>query len=448
MSPVPPGPRRRRAPAAARDELGSALVMAIFVLVLLAGMGAALLFVSETEVKMSRVDARAKQVFYVAEAGLEDGRETLRASNLADLAASDRATLDDELTAAAGANGIINFDAAALRAVYDSAGNVTGFTGYGDDVPLRAVTAFGSGKYASFLTNDALDGKTSTNDTNDRVVISAVGTDSDRALEIVQAIVERRTFPPMPATITIIGPSANFDGGNSNAKDYTGNDCAGGVPGLNVPVVGVIGAASETSAEAGVRKPNSYTQGSQTGVDTVDDIAGTIDPSWTDCTYLHDLARQVRAAADVVGTSATPNSSLGASVSPRIVYIEGDYTVGGGVDGAGLLWVTGTLTFNGNAGWSGVIFTVGRGSFQRSGGGNGVISGANFVANIAGPDGTMWTADDCAGADGVVGTADDGAAIGSYNNAGGGTGDTGYCSTAISSVEEEFPLAVVSFRQR
>jgi hypothetical protein len=448
---VTPGASAPRPPcraAASRDERGSALIMAIFVLVLLAGMGASLLFVSETEVKMSRVDARSKQVFYVAEAGLEDGRETLRVTNLADLAASDRATLDDELTAAAGANGIIDFDPAALKAVHDSTGNVTGFTGYGDDVPLRAITTFGSGKYVSFLTNDALDGKTSTNDTNDRVLITAVGTGSDRSLEIVQAIVERRTFPPMPATITIIGPLANFDGGNSAAKDYTGNDCAGGVAGLNVPVVGVIGAASEASAEAGVQKPDSYTQGSQTGVDTVDNISGTIDPSWTDCTYLHDLARQVRASADVVGTSSTPNGSLGTSVDPLIVYIEGDYTVGGGINGAGLLWVTGTLTFNGNAGWSGVIFTVGKGNFQRSGGGNGEISGANLVANIAGPDGTMWTADDCAGADGVLGTADDGAATGTYNNAGGGSGDTGYCSTAISSVEEEFPLAVVSFRQR
>ena len=52
------------------DERGSALVMAIFVLVLLTGMGATLLFVSENAVKMSQVDVRSKKVFYFAEAGL------------------------------------------------------------------------------------------------------------------------------------------------------------------------------------------------------------------------------------------------------------------------------------------------------------------------------------------------------------------------------------------
>src|SRR6185295_11245723 len=241
---------------------------------------------------------------------------------------------------------------------------------------------------------------------------------------------------------------ANFDGGNSNAKKYTGNDCAGGVTGLSVPVVGVIGVASEATAESGVKKPLTYTSGGATGVDTVTNVSGSIDPSWTDCANLHDLARKIRSAADVVGTASTANTDLGTSAAPKIVYIEGDYTVGGGVNGGGLLWVTGTLTFNGNASWTGALFTVGKGNFQRSGGGNGALLGASFIANIAGPDGLMWTSDDCAGADGSLGTSDDGAAVATYNNSGGGTGDTGYCSSAISSVQQEFPFEVVGFRQR
>ena len=171
-------------------------------------------------------------------------------------------------------------------------------------------------------------------------------------------------------------------------------------------------------------------------------------PSWTNCSSLHDLSRKVRSAADVVGTSSTDNASLGTHDSPRIVYIDGDYTVGSSVNGGGLLWVTGILTFHGNASWAGSIFTVGKGRFERTGGGNGLISGASFVANIAGPDGVMWTADDCAGADGVVGTLDDGAAVATYNNSGGGTGDTVYCSKDISSVQDEFPFRIAGFRQR
>src|SRR5262249_61626335 len=65
-----------------RGERGSALVMAVFVLMLLTSMGAALLFVSENEMKTGRVDLRSKEVFYTSEAGLEDARETLRVVNL------------------------------------------------------------------------------------------------------------------------------------------------------------------------------------------------------------------------------------------------------------------------------------------------------------------------------------------------------------------------------
>ena len=447
MRPAPPCPMQDGR-ITRRGERGSALVMAIFVLVLLTAMGAALLFVSENEMKTGQVDLRSKTVFYASEAGLEDARETLRVVNLAGVNAALRSSFNDELTSAAGANATINFDPAALKPVFDSNGDATGFTGYGDDVPLKGVTAFGQGKYAAFLTNDAVDGRTSKIDSNDRVMITAIGTGPNYSSAIVQAIVERDPFPTLPATITLIGPVPNFDGGNSSSKRYVGDDCAGGVSGLSVPTVGVVGSAAETHAELGVNKPDTYTSGGATGVATVSNISGTVDPSWKDCTYLHDLARKVRGGADVVGTSATPNSSLGTTVTPKIVYIEGDYTVGGGYNGAGLLWVTGTLTFDGNAAWKGTIFTVGKGDFQRSGGGNGVISGANFIANVAGPDGLMWTSDDCSGPDGILGNSDDGAAVATYNNAGGGTGDTVYCTTDISSSQDEFPFRVVSFRQR
>jgi len=431
-----------------QSERGSALVMAIFVLALLTSMGAALLFVTENEMKMGKVDLRAKTVFYLSEAGLEDARETLRVINLAGASDALRNSFDDELTSAAGPNGTIDCDPATLRPLFDSAGDPIGFTGYGDDAPLKGVTAFGSGRYVAFLTNDAVDGRSNRTDSNDRVVITAIAAQAQYASEKVQAIVERTGFPALPATITMIGPTANFDGGNSNAKKYTGNDCAGGIPGLTVPVVGVIGAASEASAEAGVKKPSTYTSGGFTGLDTVTNVSGSIDPSWTSCADLHDLARKVRASAAVVGDPSTANSDLGTTATPKIVYIEGDYTVGGGWNGGGLLWVTGTLTFNGNASWTGGIFTVGKGNFQRTGGGNGAILGANFIANIAGPDGVLWTSDDCSGADGLLGNSDDGAAVATYNNDGGGTGDTGYCSTAISSIQQEFPFEIVGFRQR
>ncbi|HYV86907.1 MAG TPA: pilus assembly PilX N-terminal domain-containing protein [Patescibacteria group bacterium] len=430
-------------------ERGSALVMAIFVLVLLTTMGASLLFVSETEMKSGVVDLTSKKAFYVTEAGLEDARETLRVANLTDVVVANRDTLDDELVTAAGANGAIDFNADTVKPVYASDGTVSGFTGYGDDVPLKAMTSFGGGVYAAFLTNDSVDGKTNLNDTNNRAMITAIGVGPTGGVELVQAIVERAPLPSLPATITILGPSADFNGGNSNSKKYIGNDCNGsGVPGLSVPVLGVIGTASEAIAGTGVIKPGSYISGGNTGLDTVNNIQGSVDPQWMDCSYLHDLARSVRAAADVVGDSATPTGNLGSPGNPRIVYIEGDYDLSGGYAGAGLLWVTGTLTMHGNCSWAGTLFVVGKGDYERTGAGNGAVTGATLVADVAGPDGTMWTTDDCAGPDGLIGTSDDGTAIGHYQDDGGGTGDNIYCSSDITAVEEEFPFGVVSFRER
>ena len=237
---------------------------------------------------------------------------------------ANRESLDDELQAATGADGLIDFNASNLKGVYDTAGNPIGFTGYGDDVPLRAMASFGENRYIAFLTNDSPDGEATTHDTNDRAMITAAAAGPRRTFSSVQAIVERISFPDLPATITILGPLANFDGGNSTPKQYTGNDCDGTI--ASVPVLGVIGSASRTSAVGGVHKPDSYTSGALTGTATVSDVNATIDANWKNCQYLLKLAREVRAAADVVGDASTLVTSLGTPGSPRLVYIEGDYS--------------------------------------------------------------------------------------------------------------------------
>jgi hypothetical protein len=217
-------------------------------------------------------------------------------------------------------------------------------------------------------------------------------------------------------------------------------------------VVGVIGSAAEAAARAGVDQPSTYHQGSLRGTATVRDLMalGTIDPSWLDCSYLHELARYVKAKADLVGDSGTPNTALGDAANPKIVYIEGDYTVNGGHNpGAGLLWVTGKLTLTGSASYTGPMFIIGQGVLRRSGGGAGVMAGANVVANIAGADRQMWTADDCDGPDGIRGTADDGIGPGAaWDASGGGNNQTIYCSSSTDGGLDLIPMRPVAFRQR
>lgn len=433
-----------------RAERGSALVLAIFVLALVTSMGVALVFLSRTETSLASADVQGKALFYSAEAGVEHARTVLFEMNKH---SADPTDLSEELDALS-VDGTIDFDIASVTPVFDSDGAITGFSGYNDDVAVQASTPFGSGAYEVFVNNDGVDGFFSTTDTNDRVIVTSLATGPSGTMETVQAILHRPdTFSDLPATITLLGPAPVFGGGKSNAKLYTGDDggshCPGGT-GASVPVIGVIGAAAKTVVHAGVVKKGTYVSGSDTGDDTVADLTldPSMDPMWTDCDLLLDLAEIIKFEADVVGNSSTPLSALGTPGDPKIVFIDDDYDVPGGGHYAGVLWVTGHLNFSGNAAFDGVIFIVGQGDFLRDGSGNGDIAGGLVVANISGPDGDLFTADDCAGLDGINGTPDDGVAQSSYYVNGNGVSITGYCSSNIFPWQGLRPMEVVGFLQR
>jgi hypothetical protein len=441
-------------------ERGSGMVMAIFVLFLVTSLGVALLFLSNTEVKLSQADGRGKVAYYYSEAGLEKGRALVHYANFI---SSDIEYFSDELQIAAGGSpgDVIDFNLANLTATFDSDGNLTSLSGFNDDQPAFPLASFGDGMHAAFLTNDPAEGISNTTDNNKKVMITGVGAGPDRSLEIVQAIVQRvDLYPVPPATITILGepncmPNCSvFHGGSSTPKRYKGDDagshCPGGDPNLHVPVIGVVGHHSVGSTQSGVIKPASYTSGTDVGTDTVIDLTTvpSLDPMWTDCNLLRDLAAEIRDAADVLGDSSTPNAALGTVADPKIAFIVGDYVVGPSVSSAGILFVTGELDFHGQADWQGIIFAVGEGDFLRTGSGNGEISGSVIVADISGPDRILFTADDCSGEDGIMGNGDDGIAQSSYDVPGGGVGVTGYCSSYLLRWQAAKPLEIVSFIQR
>jgi len=441
-------------------ESGSGMLMAVFVLFLVTSMGVALLFLSRTEVQLSQADGRSKVAYYYSEAGLEKARAITHNANFI---STDKQYFTDEFPLVAGGDGALDFDVANLTATFDNDGNLTGLTGYDDDTPVVPLAGFESGWHAAFLTNDPAEtgGIHDMTDTNKKAMITGIGAGPDRSLEITQAIVEKvDLYPVPPATITILGEPAcgascaQFWGGTSTPKRYLGDDsnpvCPGGNPSLWVPVVGVIGSSSTGTAQGGVIKPASFITGPHTGSSTVSDLTTdpSLDPLWTDCSLLVDLAAEVLAAADIVGNTATPNTDLGTTADPKIVYIDGDYVVGPSVSGGGLLLVTGELQFHGNADWQGLILVLGKGDFLRNGSGNGNIAGSIVVADISGPDRILFTSDDCSGQDNILGTADDGVAQSSFLVTGGGTGKTAYCSAYLIQWQAAKPLEIISFLQR
>jgi hypothetical protein len=438
-------------------EKGSALILTAFILVLLSAMGIGLLFVSEVEMNSSRSSLDVKKAFFMAEAGQEDGRMTLFNTN-------GNGSFDDDLAAAAGPDGVIDFVADNLELTYGSDGLPNGVTGVDDDVALRGLTQLNDGWYAAFVTNDPVDGIANQTDTNDRVMITAIGASDRGGEEKVQAIVERYEILPglPPATITLLGPPPQFDGGHADVHEYGGDDCQGnGVPGLYVPVVGTVGASSEAASELGMNvtccpeEGPDYDSGPYHNEETFADLTDiteptvhqTLDPAWQDCDAIVQIIEDTRAAADLVCctppvcATPTPDSCVFPPDAPgRTIFIDGDWDIGPGDSGQGTLLITGEMRYDGRASWTGLLLAFGAGEFQRHGGGNGSITGAIMVADVAGPDNIYGTADDCTG-------PDNGLSSTYFDLDGGGNAHTNYCTADILANKPQPPYRIVGFRQ-
>jgi len=447
------------------DEAGSALIMAIMVMLMVSVTGLALLFLTHTELTMSQRSTELKQAFYLAEAGQEAGRTALYLANGND-------PFSDDLVNYAGPNHSFDLDPSSLSMTFDASGTPTAVTGAGDDLPLVGLTRLGEGWYAAFLSNDPAEDRSTTTDNNDLVMITSIATGRDRSTEVVQAIVQRWQVLPQlpPATITMIGPEPDFWGGTSDVHDFSGDDCGGsGMPGLNVPVLGLIGDEAVDSALDGIHKgdydastgtfdgPN-YESGTYQGEDTFVDLTDSSDPilaasgfggladMWTDCEAMHQFVEDMRSVADVQCCNEPVCGTTTACTLPttrysNVIFVDGDYELNP-PGGSGTLVVTGELRYDGRSSWRGMIYVFGAGDFVRKGSGNGIISGAVMVADIAGPDGIYGNEDDCTGGD------EDGFRPAIVDYAGGGHGDTQYCSADIFSAWPNPPYRIVSFRQR
>jgi type IV pilus assembly PilX-like protein len=431
-------------------ERGSAMVFAMFVLFLLSVTGVSLLFLGTTEAKMGRQSTKEKQAFYLAEAGEEFARTALWIANGPN-------SFNDDLLARAGANGALELDIDNLAFVYNGAGVPTGVTGIGDDSLLVSVTALATGWYAAILTNDPAEpaGITSPVDTNNLVMLTSISVGKNKGEgEVVQAIVQRREIlPQLPAaTITLLGPLPDFQGGRSNAREYFGTDCGGsGIPGLSVPVVGTVGSDAEASAELGIKLVDGpdYTSGSYQLGETFVDLTDTsnailsannypgLSDVFKDCQRLHELVEDMREVADVICTG--PTCTFPTTRYSNVIFVDGDLEINP-PGGAGTLVVTGELRYNGRASWHGMVYVFGEGRFVQSGSGNGIISGALMVADIAGPDNVYGTGDDCSG-------GDDGFSTAVYDMSGGGNAVTQYCSQDVNANMPNPPYKIINFRQ-
>jgi Tfp pilus assembly protein PilX len=418
------------------NQEGFILIAALVLLATLTIIGTTAYLLSSTDIKIGAGFRNSQQVFEVAQAGAERAREILRQANANQTTGADPTVFNSEL-------------------IHYAQGGV-------------AVTSgtIGNYSYTVMLSNDTGDAGGTTADSNNKVMLTSTATGPNNTKTVVEIGVSLpppptstpMSFPSTPAAVTLLGNSASFIGGNSNAKSLNGDDQCGSASPLPVVAVSAAGSLAGVKTSITDSKPGTYhTKVNGVSVDAstnINDIAKSMttaqmnsagynlnDPSSLN-TMVSDIQALPQAQAVAGGSSSSGVSGgMGTAASQKIIVVDGDFTMSSAQSGFGILVVKGTLTFHGNINYTGIIMVIGDGAMVRTGGGNGTISGAVWVANTSGPDGIPGNADDAMGA-----------AV--LNTSGGGASNVQYCSSAIANAlsltappPSYSPLIVKSFRQ-
>ena len=411
------------------NQKGLVLPIALVFLVVLGVMGGAAVVMTRGDLKISGNYKNSETAFYVAEAGIENAREALRAANEV---SGNIFSYSDELAVAAGVNLILD-----------------GYASGTDDEPISAGS-LGNGSYTVYLSNDAGDGPLNQTDSNKTVVLTSVATGPLGSQAIIESTVKTFDLFPPPGSITLLGSGASFTGNMSNAKDLHGDDqCGSGAP---KPVIAASDSADVPGIKASIdsSKPATYYSkdsdgNSVTAATDPDAITQTISSSTLASIYsnyginlidahsLNNFVTDLKQLADTVAPGGTDANSVyvGAPGDSRIVVVDGDFNLND--SGAGILLVTGELTFQGTIQYDGLILVFGKGSMRRQGGGNNTIKGGIIIADTLGPDGIAGTADD------VLGSP-------TLNTSGGGQSNIRYCSQAIEDMLAGIPPRPISFK--
>lgn len=206
-----------------------------------------------------------------------------------------------------------------------------------------------------------------------------------------------------PSALTLDGPGASYGGPSSNPFTASGGDLSGsgGEPAScnNVPVtppkyaLGATSAADANNVAGGIpgNRTSHYT-GAGSPTPSVGNISSSLPPSEQTPQGLDAMVQQIASVANNVIAGPASSVPLGSAASPQITVVNGDLSMSGNSTGYGILVVTGNLTFSGTIGWRGIILVVGQGNFSYSGGGNNEFDGALFVAKTKDSSGNELSA--------------------------------------------------------
>ena len=421
-------------------ELGVALLLALFALVVVTSIGLGMMFLTDTETIVNSNFRDEQTDYYAARAGLEEARDRMRTGATNTISAS-------LPTAAPGAAGgvlyILNptgsetvapwnasnsyYDDEICKEVNCSGGQVPPTSGWYVSPALTASTAYGASPILPYKwmrvtlkTDQAaagtanvmyVDGKSANatyyacwNSSANHEFVQATACPASRQVYMVTALAvtpsgTRRILQyevtrdllnlTWPAALTLDGSSVSLStlsGPNSNPYQMQGNDhagCGGASGGGSSPAIGVTNNADISSVTSGIpsNRRGNYT-GSGSSSPDVENISSSLSSNLNSVSALNSLLSTIgsNVTQPVLTGPITSLSNPGTSASPQIIYVNGDLSLNGNVTGYGILVVTGTFSPGGNVGWKGLVLIVGKGNFVGKGGGNNEYDGAVLVA--------------------------------------------------------------------
>ena len=324
------------------SEKGFLLIAALTLMATLTLLGTTAYILSSTDIKIGGNFRNNQMVLQVAMAGAERARELLRVENLG---STDSSTFSDELNSITrkGANGVLD-----------------GYSLTTDDVALASGT-MNNVSYGAYLTNDSLEGTSTTTDSNGKVLITSVAIGPNNSKAQVQIVVIASPPPSSPATVYSKGDVT----GNGSSLTVNGNDACGAETAL-APIYTKDPATTNLNGSPTLSGSPSTPQHGTLDIDIPGYIDSLMANATTTLTEDQNGASYGSATNYVTVYSDTNNPPNNQGLKLQnltgygILLVKGDLTLGGGFQWNGLILSTGSVTLNGggsNINIQGLVFT-------------------------------------------------------------------------------------------
>jgi hypothetical protein len=425
-------------------EAGSALLIAIFALLLISVVGIALLISSGTDTALAGNYRTSTAAYYAAVAGLEEARGRLLTRNPDFLNKSNTyPTLFNGAGTSFGLTDVVyilnpangeTVDPTNPASQYADKEYGTEFTwqlsGANVHAPATSVSPMAGlpGPVFKWIRVNAITEKAISVDVNSdgtydsttplyyngaglslnssqnvqALEVTAFAYMPDKSTKYLQYVVAPYTLQSLmapssltqgfPAALILAGNGVSYTGPNSTAfyvdgtDPTTGRSCA--VPPVApVPAVGITNPADQANVVAGT----SPHQANYTGFTPPPPAAATpsvevvtLPPTLQTPTQLDGLVQTITQNADDVITGPANRSNMPTTMTPTnpmTVVVNGDLDLTSWHNtGYGILLVTGNLNYDPDASWNGIVLVIGQGTFTGSRMGNGQFNGAIIVA--------------------------------------------------------------------